>query len=160
MVVIEAALATISPWFVVMPSLLDAISLMLVVILAVLELMPVSPEPSPTKVVADMVPVADIDPEVIVPVKVGLFENTVEPVPVSSLSALANPSELVNKSCLLEAFDAASISLIADTKSDLSVVVKLDNVPMSKVLLAIPLISWSPELVPLIPDSFVCSSVV
>ena len=32
---------------------------------------PVRPDPSPTKDVADMVPVDDIDPEVIVPVKVG-----------------------------------------------------------------------------------------
>ena len=68
---IEEVFEAISPWFVVMLAVLAAISLMLVVMLTVLKLIPVSPDPSPTKAVADMVPVDDIAPEVIVPVKVG-----------------------------------------------------------------------------------------
>ena len=69
---IEEVLAVITPWLVVMLAVLAAISSILVVMLTVLKLIPVSPDPSPTKAVADIVPVDDIDPEVIVPVKVGL----------------------------------------------------------------------------------------
>ena len=68
---IEEVLEAISPWFVVMLAVLAAISLMLVVILTVLKLIPVNPDPSPTKAVADIVPVEMIAPELIVPVKFG-----------------------------------------------------------------------------------------
>ena len=68
---IEEVLEAISPWFVVMLAVLAVISLMLVVILTVLKLIPVNPDPSPTKDVADIDPAEIIAPELIVPVKVG-----------------------------------------------------------------------------------------